>query len=96
VFLASSGGKDTVFVLTNNVFTVTNSGLSGDTVGAGTIALNTYAYLWDFRGNAMAGNDQYAAQYPAGNYFPPSLSAVPSGLGADLLLLNQALSGVFP
>ena len=82
--------------MTNNVFTVTNSGLSGDTVGAGTIALNTYTYLWDFRGNAMAGNDQYAAQYPPGNYFPPSLSSVPSGLGADLLLLNQALSGVFP
>ena len=64
----------TNFVFTNNLFTHTRYGFFGSSVGGGTVALNTYFSQWTFQKNALTGEEQ--SRYPAGNFFPASISDV--------------------
>ena len=73
--------------ITNNLYSGGTYGLQGVGSSTGTNTLNTHARNWQFVGNALTGQGAYpygAQYYPAGNYFPASVSAL--GLDANLRL----------
>ena len=62
------------FVFTNNIVPTNLYGVKGDGTAVGNGTLNTYFPGCIFNRNALAGGT--ASSYPAGNFFPSSLSAV--------------------
>ena len=107
----STATRTTNLVLTNSLFSVGSTGLYGNGVGVGTVALNTYSTPWDFRGNALA-HDPNSSVYPSGNLFPSSVSALSldsqyrlgtqlkgvdgRDVGADITALQAVIAGVSP
>jgi hypothetical protein len=74
LMMAESTPKANNFTFTNNLTTQTAYGFSGSGVGEGTAALNADFSNWSFAKNVIV--NAKAASYPAGNFFPTSLSAV--------------------
>jgi hypothetical protein len=68
------GGTSDGLIYRNNVSAHNASGIFGSGTAAGTSTLARYAPGAVVTRNVLAGGN--AALYPAGNYFPPSLSAV--------------------
>jgi hypothetical protein len=62
------------FTFTNNIVLHGTYGFFGSGAGEGKAALNKYFRDFNFRGNVIVGGS--SALYPAGNFFPPSLSRV--------------------
>jgi hypothetical protein len=62
-------------VVRDNIFGGSRYGVMGDGAGGGTSALTTRAAPgWRFSGNVISG--ARASDYPGGNFFPSSLSAI--------------------
>jgi hypothetical protein len=61
--------------ITDNVFTATSYGLSGDGAGSGQTGLNARAPGWTFSGNIAAGVSTPSA-YPTGNQYPATTAAI--------------------
>jgi hypothetical protein len=70
----SKGSKINNFVFTNNLSTRTHWGFFGNAVGEGSPALNANFTNWIFSKNVLVGAP--AGIYPAGNFFPPDVTAV--------------------
>jgi hypothetical protein len=70
----SRDSKISNFVFTNNLSTRTHWGFMGNAVGEGNPALNGNFTNWTFSKNVLVG--ARAANYPAGNFFPPDVAAI--------------------
>ena len=64
------------FVYRNNFSRHNTYGIKGNTVGVGTSAMNMYFPGGILTANVLAGGPK--AEYPAGNYFPPTADFLPS------------------
>jgi hypothetical protein len=75
-FLVLTGDTpDHRLTITDNVFTATTYGLSGDGAGSGQTGLDARAPGWTFRGNIAAGVKTVSA-YPAGNQYPATTAEI--------------------
>ena len=74
VAFAQSGSKINNFVFTNNLATLTSYGFFGNVVGEGRPALNAFFSNWTFARNVLVARP--GGYYPAGNFFPTTLTAV--------------------
>jgi hypothetical protein len=74
VVMAQSPRRINNFVFTNNLSTRTSYGFFGSGTGEGTWALNANFSNWTFSRNVLVS--RAAGDYPAGNFFPPDLTAV--------------------
>jgi hypothetical protein len=77
VIMAQTGAwspKVSNFVFTNNLSTGTHYGVFGSGVGQGTPALNGNFADWTFSKNVLV--DAPANSYPAGNFFPTTVSTI--------------------
>jgi hypothetical protein len=70
------GEQSLGFTYRNNLTVRANTGygVKGDATGEGTIALQKFAPGYSFRNNVVMGAE--TSQYPPGNFFPGSLSAL--------------------
>ena len=75
-----------------NATSLTQYGLFANNRGEGTPALGAVAGGWQFNTNYLIG--AFRSGYPAGTVFVSSLSAVPSGFGADQATVNSMTAGV--
>jgi hypothetical protein len=95
--IASYGSPSTDFVFTNNLAPNNEYGVIGDSVGPGKAALERYFPGVQFTGNVLAGGRREL--YPAGNYFPPTLTPALAGragqpIGADVASLRSRIAKV--
>ena len=70
-------------MLTDNIFQRGQYGVIGRGTGEGLVTLDTYLAGVQFVGNVIWGNGSVGSRYPAGNFFPSSLSAVGFVGGGD-------------
>lgn len=64
------------FAFTNNMVTRGDYGFSGSGAGEGLSAFSQYLVNYTFQKNVIIGNAGVASSYPAGNFFPESISNV--------------------
>ncbi len=75
-FLIFTGAMLSNVSLTDNIANHGPSGVFGDGVGIGTVALDQYVAGWTFTKNALIESTVPEDQYPADNFFPADLAAV--------------------
>lgn len=105
VLSAGNGNNMTLYsipvsglVATNNLGKHTSYGIKGDGTGEGSVALNTFAPGYVYKGNVLAEADPNA--YPAGNFYPPTWAEVKFGdnyqLAADSPFKGKGTDGKDP